>query len=41
MGGAMQKWLGEPITLNHELEREKEIVESQGGFVAQMPGPLF
>lgn len=29
-----------PITVNHEPEEEKELVESRGGFVVQMPGPL-
>ncbi|KAA0052483.1 putative protein phosphatase 2C 28 isoform X1 [Cucumis melo var. makuwa] len=29
-----------PITVDHEPEKEKELVESRGGFVVQMPGSV-
>lgn len=28
-----------PITVDHEPEKKKELVEGRGGFVVQMPGP--
>lgn len=29
-----------PITVDHDPEKEKELVESRGGFVVRMPGLL-